>query len=203
MTRERTGAWCGVGCLQFFVCEQLARLGWPGLYSLRRDYISDLGESSRCAAHGLMNASFFVQAVLIAAVAILLAPGRRFGKPAQAALLASALGLALVATHPADRDPRLHIAGAEMHFLGAALGMLLAGSACLLARRLPGKRAAARAALVFGSVACAGDLLLLPFNAALAQSLGIGVAERLAAYPLPLWLAWIGFQALGRQSLAL
>ncbi len=43
----RLGAALWLLCFQFFVGEQIARLGWPGHYSMARNYISDLG-AVRC-----------------------------------------------------------------------------------------------------------------------------------------------------------
>ncbi len=185
--RERAAAWCGLGCLQFFLCEQLAQLGWTGHYSLRRDYISNLGASSLCAAHALMNASFLAQAGLIAAAALLL-PSRCLPALARGFLLFSAVGLAMVATHPADRDANTHIGGARIHFICAAAGLLAAG----LAGRRP------RLSIPAAGVAIAGCLLFGLGSAGLHRVLGPGLLERMAAYPLPLWLAATGYGLLRR-----
>ena len=191
------GAFCALGCLQFFLCEQLARLGWAGHYSLRLNYISDLGESSRCAAHALMNGSFFTQAVLIAASALLM-PRRLVSSLTRALLLLSALGLALIATHPADIDVNMHITGARLHFACGALAMLAAGGAYLPRRREsgsgfgPGSGRQIAITLLFAGLAVAGDLLLSVGQGSAQQTFGVGLLERLAAYPLPLWLAFLG-----------
>ncbi len=195
MTRARVGAWCGLGCLQFFVCEQLSRLGWPGHYSLRLCYISELGESSLCAAHALMNLSFGIQAILIASAGLLL-PQAALGRPARALLVVSALGLASVATHPADHAPTPHLAGAALHFLGGSLGMLFAAKT----RSATG---AFQVALSFGAAALIGDLLLVLPLQQVNAFLGVGIVERLAAYPLPLWLAWTGYRTLRERPGAL
>ena len=57
---SRTGPWLWLCCFQFFVAEQIARLGWPTHYSMARDYISDLG-SARSPLHWVMNGSFMLQ----------------------------------------------------------------------------------------------------------------------------------------------
>src|SRR5271156_5509570 len=43
MAPTKVGACLWLLCFQFFVAEQIARLGWTGHYSMRRNYISDLG----------------------------------------------------------------------------------------------------------------------------------------------------------------
>ncbi len=187
--REKLGAGCALGCLQFFVCEQLARLGWPGHYSMRVKYISDLGERSLCAAHAVMNASFFAQALLIAGAALLLPRRLAPGVP-RAALLLAALGLAVVALAPADVNSNLHISGARLHFAAGSLGLLLWGAPGMFRSRA---RAVAGAALCAAAVAIAGDMLLIVASGPIVNLLGPGTVERMAAYPLPLWLAFTGF----------
>src|ERR1700721_2671183 len=61
---SRVGPWLWLFCFQFFVAEQIARLGWPGHYSMARDDISDLG-SPRSPLHWVMNGSFMLQGLLI------------------------------------------------------------------------------------------------------------------------------------------
>ena len=185
--------------MQFFVCEQLARLGWPGHYSLRTNYISDLGARSLCAAHALMNASFLTQSILIAASALLLprrSAAAALAWPARVALLQSALGLLAVSAYPEDLDMNTHLWGAKVHFLIGTLAMLLAACGLLSRRREPGVGTQISITLLFAGLAAAGDLLLLPQYASVQALLGLGLVERLAAYPLPLWLAWTGYQVL-------
>ncbi len=67
----RLGAGLWLFCFQFFVGEQIARLGWPGHYSMARNYISDLGAvrcdgAATCSSlHWVMNGSFVLQGLLI------------------------------------------------------------------------------------------------------------------------------------------
>ncbi len=201
---SRAGALLWLGCLQFFVCEQLARIGWQGHYSLRSSYISDLGTLG-CAAtcshfHALMNASFAIQGILIAGGALLLRPSLLpgvWGGLACALLLLSALGVSVLAYAPSDVDANLHISAARLHLACGALAMLCAGLTLPRHRRRSAAFAvrAGHAALVCGTVAIFGDLLLT-FGGPAQSILGIGTVERLAAYPLPLWLALTGALAL-------
>ena len=70
---SRIGPWLWLSCFQFFVAEQITRLGWPGHYSMARDYISDLG-SARSPLHWVMNGSFMLQGLLIFLGAVLVRP---------------------------------------------------------------------------------------------------------------------------------
>ncbi len=197
--RSRAGALLWVGCLQFFLVEQMAQLRWRGHYSFRFNYISDLGTAGS-PLHGVMNASFLLQGVLIAGGALML-PGftspRVAGALARGCLLLAGAGVALVGWAPEDGDTNLHIAGARAHFLFGALAMTLWGASLASRRRSAGQgRHAAAVAFAAGGLAIAGDLLLLFPAGPLGSVLGGGGIERLAAYPLPLWLALTGFRLL-------
>lgn len=197
----RAGAWAWLGCLQFFVAEQVARFGWQGHYSFRSNYISDLGARSCTAAicshwHALMDGSFLLQGLLIAAGAVLLprrvSPGA-LGWASRALLLLSALGVAVVGYSPEDVDTNLHISGARLHFGCGSLAMLLWGLAITVRRH--GTPGAVPAFLAAG-IAIFGDILLYLGAGPIQNMLGAGLVERLAAYPLPLWLAWTGWTLL-------
>ncbi len=198
----RAGAWAWLSCLQFFVAEQIARFGWQGHYSFRSNYISDLGARGCTAAicshwHALMDGSFLLQGVLIAAGAVLLprrvSPGA-LGWVARVLLLLSALGVAVVGYSPEDVDTNLHISGARLHFGCGSLAMLLWGLARIMRR--DGAFQAAGAAFLAAGVAVCGDVLLYMGASRVNDMLGPGLVERLAAYPLPLWLAWTGWTLL-------
>jgi hypothetical membrane protein len=210
--RTRIAAWLWIGCLQFFLAEAVSTQGFIGHYSYRLSYISDLG-AVHCTAglcshwHLLMDASFLLQAVLIASGALLLplrySPGW-LGISARVLLLLAAFGVYDVAIAPEDVDINKHIFGAGLNFFAAALAMLFWSIALALhGRRRPPPRARSRqawiafgAALIAALVAGIGVRLLYrpigPVNA----FLGAGTVERLAAYPLPLWLAWTGWSVL-------
>src|ERR1035438_4459583 len=91
-------------CFQFFVGEQIARLGWPGPYSMTRDYISDLG-AARSPLHWVMNSSFALQGLLIFFGTVLV---RRFypAKPvywiALSLLAVAGVGVLVVGLAPED-----------------------------------------------------------------------------------------------------
>ncbi len=210
--RSRAAAWLWLGCVQFFVAERLATLGWVGRYSYRTNYISDLGALSCSAAicshwHRLMDSSFFLQAVLIAVGALLLpirfSPGWA-GRVSRGLLLLSAFGIYDVAVAPEDVNMNKHIFGAGLHFFSGSLAMLFWGLSLVLCRGGSSRERSqqVKIALLAAAVAVTGDFLVIhpidPVNAVL----GLGWVERLAAYPLPLWLAWTGWTMLrGRREL--
>jgi len=180
------GFWLWSLCFQFFVGEQIARLGWPGPYSMTRDYISDLG-AARSPLHWVMNGSFQLQGLLIFFGTVLV---RRFypAKPiywiALGLLAVAGVGVLLVGLAPEDENIRLHLMGAAANFLGGNLGMILLGLTS-------SKQGYGRMTLVLGSVGLLATLALM-FRGGLGSE--VGMVERLAAYPLPLWLTWTGLR---------
>ncbi len=205
--RARCGAWLWLLCAQFFVVEAVATLGWTGHYSYRNNFISDLG-STACGPvcshwHALMNASFFLQGTLIAGGALLLprkvSPGR-LGVVSRVFLLLASLGIFMVAHAPENVDMNMHIFGANLHFLCGSAAMLCWGLALLRGRRR--YRPQARLALLAAAIASFGDLMIFLENSQTAAMLGSGTIERIAAYPFPLWLVWMGFSLLRAQTLS-
>jgi hypothetical membrane protein len=189
-------------CFQFFVAEQIARLGWPGHYSMARDYISDLG-SARSPLHWVMNGSFMLQGLLIFFGAVLVRryfPARLVYRVVLLLLAVAGVGVLVVGLVPEDIDLRWHLQGAAANFLGGNAGMILLG--LVMIRRsvcLPrGKRGKSWVPFVAGSVGLLATLALgfrgAPSWAALGWN--TGTVERLAAYPLPLWLTWTGWMML-------
>ncbi len=197
-------------CFQFFVAEQIARLHVRGPYSMARNSISDLGALHRFGVgtgaattysvlHALMNASFTLQGVLIVSGAMLARRLFPAGALANVALLLFALsgiGLCIVGLAPEDTGGQVHVLAASVHFVCGSLAMLLLGFALLR-----NNRAAGVLSVASGWVALLFTLLLGFRNTAAWHSLGwqIGTVERLAAYPLPLWLTLTGVVLLARR----
>ena len=178
MTPAKLGACLWLLCLQFFVAEQIARIGWTGHYSMRRDYISDLGAAGS-SLHAVMNGSFVLQGVLIFSGAVLL---RRLLPGIVVILLAAAgLGVLVVGLVPEDTNARLHLQGAAANFIGGNLGIIVLA-----------KRWKSWISLAAGSIG-----LLATFALAFhGMGADTGTVERLAAYPLPLFLSWSGWRML-------
>jgi hypothetical membrane protein len=193
MTSRRWGGALWIGCLQFFVAEAVAAAGFAGSYSYRRNYISDLGALScgvGCSPlHGLMNASFVLQGVLIFAGALVvwpLFPRGALSRLALGLVAASGLGVAIVGLAPEDAAPGWHYFGAAENLLLCNAGAALLGVALL---REGASRAVGLVSLTFGLIGLAGlGGLALGHD----FGLGLGGVERVADYPFPLWIAGMG-----------
>ena len=116
--RLRWGAIAWLLTLQFFVVEAIAASRFDENYSRADDVISDLG-TAESAARMLMNASFVVQGLLIAAGALLLGPGLSGtgGRVARVLLVAAGIGVLLVGVFPSDGNATAHLVGATVHLL--------------------------------------------------------------------------------------
>ena len=123
-TQFQAGAWLWLGCCQFFVAEQIARLGWAGHYSMARDYISDLGavhcELHACSSlHWLMDGSFVLQGLLIFFGTVLvwgLFAGSTLDRIGLGLLAIAGIGVLFVGLAPEDVNFRFHILGAVANF---------------------------------------------------------------------------------------
>src|ERR1700693_3875716 len=187
----RTKPWLGAGwwalCFQFFVAEQIARMGWAGHYSMTGNWISDLG-AANSPRHWVMNGSFVVQGVLISVGAILmrrLFPAKGSYRIALLLFLVSGMGVLVVGLVPEDSDAQVHRVAALVHLLAGNLAMVLMGLAMVAG--------AARVRFRCVITLLAG---LLGLTALVLVGLGeknVGAFERLAAYPLTLWLTWTGW----------
>jgi len=190
-SRYRSGGLVWVLTLQFFVVEAIAAARFGG-YSYSADVISDLG-TAESAARTLMNASFVVQGLLIAAGAVLLAPGLSGtgGKLARVLLVVAGLGVLLVGLFPSDGNATVHQIGAGAHFVGGAMGLI-----ALAYGVRPRSEALGTTIAVLGLLGLIGTLF---FGAAVFLFLGEGGMERVAGYVLPIGLTVAGI-ALWRQK---
>jgi hypothetical membrane protein len=208
--RRFTVPWVGaclwLFCFQFFIAEQIARLGWSGHYSMTRDYISDLGavrcsvSGSVCSSlHWVMNGSFVLQGFLIFFGAVLvrrLFPAGWVYWIAMALLALAGLGVLVIGLFPEDTSLRQHILGAAANFLGGSLAMIMLG--LVMIRRSVCQPAAMRwkswITFAAGAVGLLATLALAFRGTPSWTAVGweAGTVERLAAYPLPLWLTWTG-----------
>jgi hypothetical membrane protein len=183
--RLRWGGLAWLLTLQFFVAETIAQLRFGDVYSRADDVISDLGASYSPAA-GLMNASFVLQGVLIAAGALLLRPAlpRAAGRLAVVLLTIAAVGVVVVGIVPLDADGTVHAVGAVAYLAGSSLGLLALAHALRPRSELVGSVVA-----VLGLLCTAASIF---FFAGTTRFLGEGGTERAAAYALPLALAVAG-----------
>lgn len=190
-SRYRWGGLLWVLTLQFFVVEAIAAARF-GSYSYSADVISDLGTAAS-PARTSMNASFVVQGLLIAAGAVLLAPGLAGtgAKLARVLLVVSGLGVLLVGVFPSDGNATAHTIGAGAHFLAGAMGLI-----ALAYGVRPRSEALGTTIAVLGLAGLMGTLF---FGSAVFLLLGEGGMERLAGYVLPIGLTVAGV-ALWRQK---
>jgi hypothetical membrane protein len=135
-----------------------------------------------------MNGSFVLQGVLISVGAILmrrLFPAKWSFRVALLLFLVSGVGVLVVGLVPADRNAQVHQMAALAHLLAGNLAMIVIGLAMIAG--------AARTRFRGAITLLAG---LLGLTALILLGLGekdVGTFERLAAYPLTLWLTWTGF----------
>lgn len=151
------------------------------------NWISDLG-SADSPLHWVMNGSFVLQGVLISVGAILmrrLFPAKWGYQVALLLFLVSGLGVLVVGLVPEDTVAQVHSLAALVHLLAGNLAMVLMGLAMV---------AGAARTRFRGCVTLLAGLLGL--TALVLLALGekdVGTFERLAAYPLTLWLTWTGW----------
>ncbi|MCW2617929.1 MAG: conserved rane protein of unknown function [Modestobacter sp.] len=190
-SRYRWGGLAWVLTLQFFVVEAIAASQYGG-YSYSANVVSDLGTADS-SARLLMNASFVLQGLLIAAGALLLGPGLSGtgGRLARALLVIAGLGVLLVGVFPSDGNATVHEIAAGAHFLGGGLGLI-----ALAYGLRPRSEALGTALALLGLVGVIGTIF---FGSVVFLGLGEGGMERVAAYVLPLGLPVAGI-ALWRQK---
>jgi hypothetical membrane protein len=204
-------AWV-VGTLQYAICQLVVAAAYAGPYSLRDNYISDLGNTACgpfavphgvpmqvCSPeHAVMNASFVVIGILTLVGAVLLRPywpAGRLATTGVALWVLAGLGKIVVGLVPENADTGLHLLGAFNIPVGSVAILLLS----LAVRR------AAPALAAFGVVVAVlglvGTVLSTAgqFAPALQVGLGVGGAERLAGWPGNLWMLVVGVLALAAR----
>jgi hypothetical membrane protein len=192
------GAVLWASSIQFFVAQVIVALRWDTPYSLAARYISDLGNTA-CAPYPAgsstfvcspwyagMNASFLFLGATMAAGAALVATAFRPGRARTSGLLLIALaglGVLLVGLFPENENIAAHTAGAGLNFICGNLGMIALGIAGSDSRRFD------RISQAMGLLGLVGTIC---FVQGVYLGLGQGGMERVAAYPLTLWLTGAG-----------
>ncbi len=197
----RLGASIWLLAVQFFIAQAVVQSAWTTPFSLTQNFISDLGNTA-CAPyppgsgmyvcsprHAWMNASFIVLGltILLGGALIRAAFPRGWFRSLGLLLLALAgAGIIAVGLFPENENIALHRLGAAGHFVLGNLGMAVLGMALRQAR---GRQALAVYSIVSGVVGLLATALFITDHY---LGLGIGGMERVAAYPLPLWLIVAG-----------
>jgi len=194
------GGACWALTILFFVGQAVAQAASTAPYSLAGSYISDLGNTACgpfalgtyhadvCSPlNGVMNATFVVCGLLSLAGPLLTWrawPARRLTAAGLALLALGGAGEVLVGLRPENVNIGLHGLGAAFGIGGANLGVLLLGAGVWSARWW-----VAILSLVVGAV---GVVCFLLLGSAPSLGLGVGLVERLAAYPLVVWQIVVG-----------
>ena len=197
----RRGAVIWIFAIQFFIAQIIVQAAWTTPFSLTANYISDLGNTSCgpypvasnmyvCSPwHAWMNASFIMLGVIILVGAALIYRGFPAGRTRTVGLALLALagpGEILVGLFPENVNITPHSIGAAAHFVSGNLGTVVLGTAIAASRRqIP----LAVYSIISGSVGLLATALFISGNY---LGTGIGGMERIAAYPLPLWLIVVG-----------
>ena len=183
----------------------MVQSAWVTPFSLTQNFISDLGNTASgpyppdsgmyvCSPwHTWMNASFILLGLIILVGTALVRkafPPGRFRAVGFALLALAGAGNIAVGLFPEDVNITYHSLGAAAHFILGNLGMVALGTALGQSRRRP---ALSVYSILSGLL---GLLATTLFISGHYLSMGIGGMERLAAYPLPLWLIVAGISLL-------
>ena len=197
------GAWLWVFCAQFFVMEQVVRLGWRAPYSFRANYVSDLGAQlcgpGLCSPwHAWMNSSFLLEGALMVLGALRLwrTLGKGWvGKLGLLLVVVSGLGLMGVAFVPEDVSIVVHARAAVAYFLGGGFGVMLVGLGLLLRREIGvGGVSVVVGLAVLAATVTVGQMSKLPVHP------DVGAVERVAVYGLTGWLIAVGWWVVRRTG---
>lgn len=193
----RAGAIAWIVAVQFFVTQVVVASAWSRPFSLRLDYISDLGNTACgpypagstnlvCSPwHAAMNLSFIVLGITMIVGARLTRSVFPAGwvRSVAASLFAMAgVGVILVGIYPENTDNARHVVGAGVNFVAGNIAMIIYGLA--LAQQPERHRALMQFSLVTGTL---GLLATLLFVTGQFLGLGLGGMERVAAYPMTVW----------------
>ena len=205
----RPGAIAWVLAAQFFITQVVVASAWLRHFSLKTDYISDLGntvcavtfansERAVCSPwHLAMNLSFMLLGVTMIIGAVLTRDAFPPGWVRELAVLlfsAAGVGVFIVGTYPINTNNARHVLGAGLNFVSGNIALIVFGLA--LSQR------AARTGLRNFSV-CAGALGLLAtllFVSGHFLGIGLGGMERVAAYPMTVWQIVVGIAFLRGDS---
>ena len=191
----RLGPYLYLSSLQYFVVQLVVSLRWSPAYNLRRNTISDLGNTACgrfngrfvCSPfHTVMNVSFIVLgATMIAGSALIgeTLPPTRARKLGFIFMTFAGVGVVVVGIFPENTVSALHGLGATLPFTLGNVGVIVLGLSLELSRVLR------LVTLTLGVIALAA---LVFYASSHYLGLGEGGIERLVAYPQTVWLILLG-----------
>lgn len=181
--------------VEYFVVQYAVAAKWSTPYSLLRNPISDLGNTSCgiydgryvCSPeHGLMNVAFIGLGVLMAVGAPLIHQEFREHPLAIAGfggMVIAGVGTILVGLSPENVNHTVHVLGAAGPFLVGNVALIILSCTLMLSTRVR---------VVTGVAGAIGLVGLLFFALGVDLGLGQGGMERVAAYPQTIWLIFFG-----------
>ncbi|WP_435193577.1 DUF998 domain-containing protein [Streptomyces sp. NRRL F-5630] len=187
---------------QYFVMLVVVQAAWSSPYSIVQHAISDLGAVT-CGSfegrevcspwHVAANASWAVTGLCIALGAVLL--WRLFAHDVRsrigmALLVVAGLSEVLVGLNPEDTSA-LHVPAAIVTIVSGLVGILLVGSS-LMSR--PAWRRIGIAGVALGIIGLTATVVLILTG----LSPWFGLIERIAAYPILLWVTFTGVAVVRR-----
>lgn len=191
----RIGAIFYVSTLQYFLVQLLVSLRWSPPYSLSRNTISDLGNTSCgrfndrfvCSPlHSLMNVSFVLLGLAMIGGSLLVCryrPTTKFQTVGFISVAIGGVGAVMVGFFPENTIPALHGIGASLPFLLGNIGLLIVGLS------LGGPAPLRVYTVLSGLVAL---IFLIFYATSHFLGLGEGGIERVVAYPQTAWLIVFG-----------
>lgn len=191
-------AYLFISSIQYFVIQFFVATRFTPQYSLVRNTISDLGNSScgvfgghsLCSPlHTLMNASFlYLGLTMIAGSLLLCGIFRRHNVSIGFSLFAAAgVGVMVVGLFPENTISILHGIGAALPFLVGNIGVFVLGYA------LPIPKSLKIYTMITGIVALGGLGFYISHQY---LGLGHGGMERVVAYPQTIWMIVFGLYVL-------
>lgn len=209
-TVTRAGAMAWLLAIQFFIAQVVVATAWPRPFSLRFDYISDLGNTV-CGAypagsahlvcspwHVVMNLSFMLLGVTMVLGAWLtrdVFPPGWVRSLARGLFVLAGIGVFVVGVYPENTDNARHVLGAGLNFVAGNIAMIVFGLA--LAQRPTERRALIAFSLLSGAIGFAATLLFVSGHY---LGIGLGGMERVAAYPMTIWQIVTGVVLLRRLT---
>lgn len=192
-----------VSSLQYLVAQFVVAAAWPVPFSLKNNYISDLGNTSCtlydglyvCSPlHLLMNLSFVVFGVTIAAGSVLIFSQLRRTKATVfgfSLMALSGIGTVMVGLFPENGSNSLHTVGAVLGLVVGNVSIVVLG---LVVREMSHWF---RVYSVVSGVVCLVAFVL--FLAEIYVGIGRGGMERLVSYPFTVWMILHGVSLLRRH----